>query len=482
MKKTNYLKSLFLFSIAILFTAFFISGCKSYQHKEGFELQRELADDEDTLKRDIYITSTLPIDSADVNKLLMDVWRFETEKYPDEIKLYARVFDSSGHFITNMAKPYLKDTTKNYWTAVTETLGKKLKKPPVSIKDFTVREFGANDSIPYNIVLSVDYSGSMSGVMSAIYEGTEIFVDLKMKYDNIGLTSFNRELDIKVPLMNDKQQILNIYRSNRERNVGLFSGVNDAVWNCIDLLQNTSPDDPRVLVIFTDGDDNYSKQKIGDLIEKARANKIHIFAVAFGYSQDYNLKYIAQYTGGKFYKAYTKEELVSIFRDIYMSLRYYYLVTYKPPSYWGYHHVSLAVNVPARKDTLYGYGEYDMSDKFKWEDIGNAFERPILFDFNKSDIKPESQPIIEEIADAMLSYERIKIEIQGHTDNVGGMEYNQTLSEQRAKAVMDALIKLGVEPRRMRSRGFGLTMPKVDNTTEENRAINRRTEFHILAK
>ncbi|MCL5992465.1 MAG: OmpA family protein [Bacteroidetes bacterium] len=482
MKQAINFKSLFLFSIALIFTIIFIGGCKSYQHKEGFELQRELADDEDTLKRDIYITSTLPIDSADVNKLLMDVWRIETEKYPEEIKLYTRVFDSSGHFITNMAKPYLKDTTKNYWTGVTETLGKKLKKPPVPIDSFTVREFGANDSIPYNIVLSVDYSGSMSGVMSAIFEGTELFVDLKMKYDNIGLTSFNRELDIKVPLMNDKQQILNIYRSNRERNVGLFSAVNDAVWNCIDLLQNTSLEDPRVLVIFTDGDDNYSKQKIGDLIEKARANKIHIFAVAFGYSQDHNLKYMAQYTGGKFYKAYTKEELVSIFRDIYMSLRYYYLVTYKPPSYWGYHHVALTVNVPERKDTLFGYGEYDMSDKFKWEDIGSAFERPILFDFNKSDIKPESQPVIEEVADAMLSLEKIKIEIQGHTDNVGGMEFNQVLSERRANAVMEALIKLGVEPRRMRARGFGLTMPKVPNTTEENRAINRRTEFHILAK
>ncbi|MBI5325014.1 MAG: OmpA family protein [Ignavibacteriae bacterium] len=438
MKQIINFKSLFLFSIALFLTAIIISGCKSYQHKEGFELQRELADDEDTLKRDIYITSTLPIDSADVNKLLMDVWRFETEKYPDEIKIYARVFDSSGHFITNMAKPYLKDTTKNYWTGVTETLGKKLKKPPVPIDSFTVREFGANDSIPYNIVLSVDYSGSMSGVMSAIFEGTELFVDMKMKYDNIGLTSFNQELDVKVPVMNDKNQILNIYRSNRERKLGLFSAVNDAVWNCIDLLKDTPEKDPRVLVIFTDGDDNYSKQKIGDLIEKARANKIHIFAVAFGYS--------------------------------------------KPPKYWGYHHVALAVNVPARKDTLFGYGEYDMSDKYKWDEEGKAFERPILFDFNKWDIKPESAPVIEEVADAMLSMERIKIEIQGHTDNVGGMEFNQILSERRANAVMEALIKLGVEPRRMRSRGFGLTMPKVDNTIEENRAINRRTEFHILAK
>jgi outer membrane protein OmpA-like peptidoglycan-associated protein len=458
-----------------------LSGCKTYHHAEGFELERELADSGDTLHKDIYITSTLPIDSADVNKLIFDVWRIETDDYPKEIRLFTRVYDSLGHFITNMAKPYLKDTTKHYWTGITETLGKMLQKPPVKIDSFKVREYGALDSIPYNIAMTVDYSGSMTGVLSTIYEGTEIFVDMKMKYDNIAITSFNQDFDVKVPLMNDTNKILSIYRTNRERGIGQFSGVYNAVWNCIDILKETSIKDPRVIVVFTDGDDNYSKQKLGALIEKAKQNKIHVFTVAFGYSQDYNLRFMSQYTGGKFYKAYTREDLISIFRDIYMSLRYYYYVTYRPPKYWGYHHVAVAVNVPGRKDTLFGYGEYDMSN-MDTMDIGDVFERPILFDFDSSNIKPVSMPIIEEVADAILSHPRIKIEIQGHTDNVGGIEYNQVLSEKRANAVMEALIKLGVEPRRLRSRGFGMSVPKVPNTTEEDRAKNRRTEFHILAK
>jgi lipopolysaccharide assembly outer membrane protein LptD (OstA) len=93
-------------------------------------------------------------------------------------------------------------------------------------------------------------------------------------------------------------------------------------------------DVPRVLVVFSDGDDNYSKQEVESLVRKARDEKIHIFSVAFGYSIDENLRYLAKHTGGKFYKAYTKEELIAIFRDIYMSLRYYYYITYKPPKYW----------------------------------------------------------------------------------------------------------------------------------------------------
>ncbi len=82
----------------------------------------------------------------------------------------------------------------------------------------------------------------------------------------------------------------------------------------------------------------------------------------------------------------------------------------------------------------------------------------------------------------MMSRPKLKIEIQGHTDNVGGLEVNQTLSEKRANAVKQALVSRGIEEGRIRTRGFGLTMPLASNDTEEGRAKNRRTQFVILAK
>ena len=82
----------------------------------------------------------------------------------------------------------------------------------------------------------------------------------------------------------------------------------------------------------------------------------------------------------------------------------------------------------------------------------------------------------------MLSDPKLKLEIQGHTDNVGGVDYNMTLSENRARAVYDALISRGIEPSRLRYRGFGFSRPIASNDTEEGRAKNRRTEFVILAK
>ena len=458
-------------------------SCKTVDRKKGFELMKEIADvDLDSSKKPIYLTGTIPIDSVNVDLLATDIHRHDISKYPREVVLFARVYDSLGHFVTNMAKPYLKDTTANYWKGLQETLGKKIVKGPIKIDTFNVREYGANDSIPYNIALTVDYSGSMSAVLETIFEGTEIFVNMKMKYDQIALSSFNNEYYPKVPLTKDKDSILQLYKTTREEGVGLFSAPNQAIWESMKIFQGTDSTVPRVLVIFTDGDDNYSKTKIGDLIDKAKKENIFIFTVAFGYSQDKNLRYIAEYTGGKFYKAYTKEELIAIFRDIYMSLRYFYKITYKAPEYWGYHYVEAFINVPGREDTLIADTWYDASDLFDWDDLGDAFSRPILFDFDSAVVWPESYWVLDEIADKLLSLPRVKLEIQGHTDNIGEIDYNQDLSELRAFAVRELLIKRGVEATRLRSRGFGESKPLVPNESNANRAKNRRTEFVIIAK
>ncbi len=463
-----------------------VSSCKT-PRKTGFELQKEIMEDEflnyETDKdkeKEIYLNGTKAIDSADVNKLIYDIFRIEIDEYPDNLKIYARVYDSTGKFITNMADPYKNNDTITYFTSMRERLGKIYKKRNVEIDSFKVREYGANDSIPYNIALTVDYSGSMDAILSAIFEGTELFISMKMKYDKIALTSFNKELDVKANFEQDTSRLLKLYRAKRNDGVGLFSGVFDAIkWN-MDIFEGTSDSIPRVLVVFSDGDDNYSKSEVHDIIAQAKEQKIHIFLVAFGYSKDKHLKAIANNTGGRFYKAYTKEQLVSIFRDIYMSLRYYYYITYKPPVFWGYHHVFAGLNAPGMQDSLIAEGNYDTSDL--WKGVGDAFSRPILFEFDKSEILPESMYIIDEIVDAMMSRPQLRLEIQGHTDNVGTEQYNQALSERRAKAVYDALIDAGIEERRLRYRGFGFSQPVAKNDTEEERAKNRRTQFVVIAK
>lgn len=478
MKNAAYFLAITIFALSLLLT----SGCRTTEHKTGYALMAESFEESDSSEKQIYLTGTKSIDSVDPKKLIFDFWRLESDKYPDSIKIFSRVYDSTGNFVTNMADPYKKDPSKKYFTSVTEYLGKIRNIRKVEIDSFKVREYGANDSIPYNIILTVDYSGSMAGVLDAIFEGTELFVNMKQKYDQIALSSFNQKFDLKVKMSKDKDYILGVYKVKRNDNLGLFSAIYDAVWNCIGLFEGTSAEVPRVLVVFSDGDDNYSRKQIAEIVDSANKEKIHIFSVAFGYSMDENLRYLAKYTGGKFYKAHTKEELIAIFRDIYMSLRNFYLITYHPPKFWGYHKVIASVNVPGRADSLLAEGEYDTSDLFPWDSLNKAFTRPILFDFDSAVVKAESFPILDEIADAMLSRPQLKLEIQGHTDNKGRIDYNQTLSEARAKAVMEALIQRTIDPRRLRFRGFGMSQPIAPNDTDEGRAKNRRTQFVVIAK
>ena len=102
----------------------------------------------------------------------------------------------------------------------------------------------------------------------------------------------------------------------------------------------------------------------------------------------------------------------------------------------------------------------------------------ILFATGKSDLKPESRPVLKEIAATLKEHPELKILIEGHTDNVGQPASNQTLSDARAAAVKAALVAdFGIEEGRITTQGFGDTKPAVANDTPEGRAQNRRVEI-----
>ena len=102
----------------------------------------------------------------------------------------------------------------------------------------------------------------------------------------------------------------------------------------------------------------------------------------------------------------------------------------------------------------------------------------IYFDFNKSDVKPESEPALSEIAKLLTGSTNLKVFIVGHTDNVGGVDYNMKLSQARADAVVKALTtKYKVNPQSLKAYGVGQLAPVAPNKTEEGRAKNRRVEL-----
>jgi len=111
---------------------------------------------------------------------------------------------------------------------------------------------------------------------------------------------------------------------------------------------------------------------------------------------------------------------------------------------------------------------------------GKIVLRNIFFETGKYDIKPESEVELQKIIQFLEYYPSVKIEISGHTDAVGSAEYNLSLSQKRAKAVVGYLNANGIESQRLSYQGYGFSRPVAGNDTPENRAANRRTEIEIL--
>jgi outer membrane protein OmpA-like peptidoglycan-associated protein len=115
------------------------------------------------------------------------------------------------------------------------------------------------------------------------------------------------------------------------------------------------------------------------------------------------------------------------------------------------------------------------------EGIVVEFNNKILFGFDKADLGESAKSNLNELVNVLNKYPDTNIEVQGHTDNTGTETYNQGLSERRAGSVATYLRSRGVSSSRIITKGFGLTAPKYDNSTEDGRSNNRRVDFLITA-
>ncbi len=117
--------------------------------------------------------------------------------------------------------------------------------------------------------------------------------------------------------------------------------------------------------------------------------------------------------------------------------------------------------------------DYRVGDRIRLENI--------FFEFDKAELLADSRKELDKLVDILTDYPHLKIEIGGHTDNVGSDDYNQNLSEARAKSVVDYLIEEDVNPERLTYRGYGSIRPITSNSTDLGRSLNRRVEFMILS-
>jgi outer membrane protein OmpA-like peptidoglycan-associated protein len=112
------------------------------------------------------------------------------------------------------------------------------------------------------------------------------------------------------------------------------------------------------------------------------------------------------------------------------------------------------------------------------EVLADVFDN-LNFEFGKADIKKDSLPYLDKLAETMLKAKNWTLEIQGHTDDKGSDEFNLKLSQSRADAVKKYLVSKGIIADTITAKGFGESKPLVANDTDANREKNRRVEFKI---
>ncbi len=129
------------------------------------------------------------------------------------------------------------------------------------------------------------------------------------------------------------------------------------------------------------------------------------------------------------------------------------------------------------------YHEIRRNIKLQRIEIGKGIAlNNIFFEYKKAGLSKESKVELQRILKLMQKYPTLEIEVSGHTDNIGGEEYNKSLSQRRAKSVVSYLVKHGINAKRMIAKGYGFSKPIESNDTDEGRRKNRRSEITIIKK
>ena len=128
-----------------------------------------------------------------------------------------------------------------------------------------------------------------------------------------------------------------------------------------------------------------------------------------------------------------------------------------------------------------GFNSVNKDIELKNIEVGNNITlKNVFFDTGKWDVRSDSYSELERLVNLLSDVKSLKIEISGHTDNIGSESFNQSLSQRRADEVVNFLVSKGVNQNRLSAKGYGQSEPIESNNTTEGRALNRRTEFKIL--
>lgn len=411
----------------------------------------------------------------------LEITNVNANNYPDEIEFNCTVYDTLGRFIGGLAPPYFNNDYdyRKHWFSLFDSCNNENTK----IDNFEIEEIRDNKNIPYSIMFALDHSPSMGNdralkLQQAIHK---VMYAIK-KNDRIGVVKFTKDIYYEVKLTSSPTKYRNEFQLDsldRKKYTG-GTAIYDAIDFSINELIKIKDNSKKIIILFSDGQDNSSELKMDSILKSARLNKISIYSIAYGYA-DSTIEDISYYTGGKFYQILSSKEFPYVFKDIYTLLNNYYLIKYKPKDCPSKHYIDLNLDLILNgSPQLKGYATYDKSILNDLDLPGKIVMLNIEFDLGSYNVKEGSMPQLNDIAKSLKNNKKLRILISGHTDDIGTDEANLKLSEQRANQVKELLISMGIDGNRIETKGYGESKPIVPNDSDENRKKNRRTEFEVI--
>ena len=232
------------------------------------------------------------------------------------------------------------------------------------------------------------------------------------------------------------------------------------------------------MVLITDGCENSSRYAtdLFALVTDAKLKKVTVNTIGFGryVNRDY-LNFISEETGGYFSQIFSREEIRHVFNHTMFKVNNNFKISFSPCMFGDSLKLETKIKI---RDSVY-INERLIYSSFS---LGESIELNVLFDVNKYKIKKEYYQELKNFIDFLKEYPNISVEIAGHTDSDGAEKSNMVLSTNRAKAIKNYMVKKGIASDRISTIGYGETIPKYPNDSDENKSLNRRIEAKIIGQ
>ncbi len=436
-------------------------------------------------------------------RIISEVFYIDRSKYPNQITLRILVTDTLGNFIKGLAPPTMSEAeSRRFFKAIIERSGNQTQ----SITDFSIKEVHHTDSKPYDVALSLDYSGSMAGAIYSLESAVRRMLNKKSDEDRFSIIRFDHELKTEALLTKDANTLLNSISWKGLGDFGgataLYAGADEALIS----LANSPQEREKILFLFTDGYENssFSHAEKGrvfratELAKKAREMGVRIFPISFGDNTNEKLlNALGWLTDGNALQVFSNAAIDSVYAELPYLFRNYYEITYKPmadkdPS--GQKQVGLKY-FNQKKDII-TKSNYQTHDNFEIdEETGENFlagtrkntkqiltppQAVAFFGFDRANLDMSYTPALNAVYVFLKKNPQTQIDILGHTDLVGTEEKNVELSKRRAEAVKQYLLQKGITANRMHILALGKSKPVWRVEDEEWKAKeNRRIEIQI---